>query len=53
MWKSLKDATDEKPWLWAVVVGAILLPIVLIYIFCFPAKVCVFVFESCLSTYLI
>lgn len=38
IWNSFKEATDEKPWLWVVAAIAILLPVVLIYIFCFPSK---------------
>lgn len=34
MWKSFMDTTQEKPWLWAVLVVAILLPIIMIYLLC-------------------
>ncbi|XP_047126386.1 calnexin isoform X1 [Hydra vulgaris] len=38
LWSSWIETTNEKPWLWVVAAFAILLPIVLIYIFCFPSK---------------
>ena len=38
LWNSWQETTNEKPWLWIVAVVAILLPFVLIYIFCFPSK---------------
>jgi calnexin len=34
LWKSFMDTTQEKPWLWAVLVIAILLPIIIIYLLC-------------------
>jgi len=34
LWKSFTDTTKEKPWLWAVVVVAVLLPIIMIYLLC-------------------
>lgn len=33
--KSFMDATNEKPWLWVVVVVAVLIPVILLYVFCF------------------
>jgi len=34
LWKSFLDTTQEKPWLWIVVVIAVLLPIIMIYLLC-------------------
>ena len=34
IWKSFMDATQEKPWLWIIVVLVALLPIVMIYFLC-------------------
>lgn len=38
LWNALKDATNERPWLWAVYIAVIILPIVLIFVCCFPSK---------------
>jgi len=38
LWNTVKEATDERPWLWIIVVIALLLPILLIYFFCFGGK---------------
>merc|ERR1739848_461096 len=38
MFSSLYQATEEMPWLWLVYALVVLLPFVLIYVFCFPNK---------------
>ena len=38
IWNTLQDATKERPWLWAVYIIVILLPIVLIIACCLPSK---------------
>jgi len=38
MFDSVIQATEDKPWLWAIYIIVILLPFVLIYTFCFPSK---------------
>merc|ERR1712198_801583 len=35
---SVKEATDERPWLWILIVGGAVLPFILIYFFCFGGK---------------
>lgn len=38
MFSSLYQATEDMPWLWVVYAIVVLLPFVLIYVFCFPNK---------------
>lgn len=38
LWNALMDATKERPWLWAIYVAVVLLPIILIFACCFPSK---------------
>lgn len=38
IWKTLQDATNERPWLWAVYVVVILLPIILVIACCLPGR---------------
>jgi calnexin len=38
IFQSLIDATEDKPWLWAVYVIALLIPTILIAVFCFGRK---------------
>lgn len=38
LWDSITEATEERPWLWAVFVLVLLIPIILISIFCFGKK---------------
>lgn len=37
-WTSIKQAIEDKPWLWAVVALVILVPLILLSIFCFGKK---------------
>ena len=40
MWEKFLEATEEKPWLWVVVVACIFIPIVLLVYCCTgPSKV--------------
>ena len=38
IWSTLQDATKERPWLWAIYVIVVLLPIILIIACCLPGK---------------
>jgi calnexin len=38
IWQSLVEATEDKPWLWAVYIIALLIPTILIAVFCFGRK---------------
>lgn len=38
MWESFLEATEERPWLWVVVIACIFVPIVLIIYFCTGAS---------------
>eukprot|EP00795_Rhopilema_esculentum_P000380 gene380-10044_t len=38
IWNALQDATKERPWLWAIYVIVVFLPIILIIACCLPGK---------------
>ena len=38
IWNTLQDATKERPWLWAIYVIVVFLPIILIIACCLPGK---------------
>uniref|UniRef100_A0A914GXN4 Calnexin n=1 Tax=Globodera rostochiensis TaxID=31243 RepID=A0A914GXN4_GLORO len=36
--RSAMDTLEEKPWLWVVIIFAVLIPVILIFVFCFNRK---------------
>uniref|UniRef100_A0A915CTQ8 Calnexin n=1 Tax=Ditylenchus dipsaci TaxID=166011 RepID=A0A915CTQ8_9BILA len=38
IWSTIVNTTEEKPWLWIVYVLALLIPVILISVFCFGKK---------------